>query len=115
MGKKKESLFIFSPEEVERYKVHGIAHARINQMIPVPLSKCYISLKELVEVDIPKYVWIKCEPEAPHIIISSGRQNHIPKSAIPIKFNRNLESLELRIWHNSDNYGPIELTPVYNK
>ena len=115
MGKNKENKYVFSPEEIERYKIHGIAHARINQMIPVPLSHCYISLKELIEVDIPKYVWIKHESGAPHIIVSSGRQNHVPKSAINIKFKKSLESLELKLRHNSDDYGPIELNPVYNK
>ena len=35
MGKNKGNKYVFSPEEIERYKIHGIAHARINQMIPV--------------------------------------------------------------------------------
>ena len=116
MGKKKENRYIFPSEEIERYRIHGIAHARISQMSPAPLINCYISLKELLEFDIPKHAWIKYESKAPHIIVSSGKQNHLPKSAMNIKFKKGLESLELKIQNNSNNgNGLLELTPVYTK
>ncbi len=109
-------IYKFPDVEIRRYNTHGIAHARINKVIPVPLTKCYIDLEEILKIFPPKYVWMKFVSDAPHVIISSGKQGSTPKSVFVIKEHENLVSLELRLWHNSNqDYGPIELTPVYNK
>ena len=92
-------VYKFPDVELRRYNVHGIAHARIKKMMPVPP---------------PNYAWMKLASDAPHVIISSGKQGSIPESVFIIKRHKNLVSLELRLWHNSDqDYSNVELIPVY--
>ena len=107
-------VYKFPEVEIRRYNVHGIAHARIKKMMPVPLSGCYIDLEEILKISPPNYAWMKLASDAPHVIISSGKQGSIPESVFIIKRHKNLVSLELRLWHNSDqDYSNVELIPVY--
>ena len=107
-------VYKFPEVEIRRYNVHGIAHARIKKMMPVPLSGCYIDLEEILKIFPPKYAWMKCASDLPHVIISSGKQGSIPESAFIIKRHKNLISLELKLGNNSDQYySNVKLIPVY--
>ena len=111
----KKLVYKFPDAEIRRYTAHGIAHAKLNKIMPIPLSGCYIDLEEILKISPPKYAWMKLVSDVPHIIISSGKQVNTPKSVFVINQHENLVSLELKLWHNTERYGPFELIPIYNK
>ena len=105
-------IFKFPEEEIRRYNRHGIAHADLNEMRPIPITGCTIDLTKLLE---PAYAWAKPGENAPRIIIASDEAKSIPEDAVSLNSDRTLESLEVRIFQTDHRkeYGPVELIPVY--
>ena len=48
-------VYEFPDEEIDRYTRHGIARAKINQMISIPPGGCIINIESLLEIDLPKF------------------------------------------------------------
>ena len=108
--------FIFPDKEIERYKRHGIAHARIPRDDEAFLSGCTFDLTRILEIAQPKYAWVEHTPKAPQIIFTSVKKN-IPNSAIYLKPNKKLKTLEVIIYHTHPNedYSDVKLNPIYTE
>jgi len=105
----------FSPQEIQRYKAHGIARASLNEMSPVPLAGCSIDLGPLLEIEQPKHAWVKKVANAPRVILASEKAQGIPESAIRLDANRILEDLVVKYSHPHPilDYTDVELQPIY--
>ena len=103
--------------EVRRYKNHGLAHLRMRDMDPVPLNGCVIDLEPLLDVEGPKYYWVKQVPIAPQIIIASGKAKSVPDSAQFFDPDKNLGSLVVQYWHAhiKKDYTDVKLMPEYTE
>ena len=110
-------IFKFLDKAVEKYKIHGVAHAKISDMSPVPLSGCIIDLEPLLEIEEPKYYWVRETRQAPTIIIASEKAKSIPASATAFGINRKLESLIVTYTHThpKKDYDNLDVKATYNK
>ena len=109
------TVFIFPESELERFRAHGLAHARLNQMCPVPISECTIDLSNLVEIAAPAYFWDKHTPQAPHIIIASAKANGLPKDAEPLDLDTVITGIRVRMYYRRPNKREDFFDPIYQK
>ena len=103
-----------SQKEEENYARHGIAHLRISEMTPVPISGCSVNLEKILQIGAPKACWLRQIPIAPELIIVSDKARNIPTRATVFDPNKTPKSVEVRYWHNDDkDYDHPEITVVY--
>lgn len=107
--------FNFPDNELKSYYRHGIAHVRISQMIPIPQSGCCLNLEPLLEIEQPRYCWVKETPEAPQVTIASSKAKGIPEFVTFFDPDKRLGSLIVRYWYNhpKKDYTDVKLEPVY--
>ena len=107
--------FQFPDKEVSNYNIHGIAHARLNQIIPIPVSGCNIDLEPLLEIEQPRFYWVKEKSDAPEVIIASSKAHEIPESAFSFDSTKKLDFLVVKYSHDhpKKEYINIELEPNY--
>lgn len=114
---KGKGTFNFQDCDIEKYKVHGIVHARIGEMIEVPLCECVVDTTPLNKDSKPAYIWSSRAPRAPTVIIASKNTRSIPEGALSLDANKELVAIRVQIWHKGvqgqDEYGQFEITPVY--
>ena len=90
-------VFAFDEIELARYEAHGIAHARLNQMCPVPIAECFVDTIALSDIAAPTNYWNKHTPEAPHLIIVSAKAQSVPEKAEMIDLEQSLEGIRVRM------------------
>jgi len=109
------TAFIFPENEIERYRAHGLAHARLNQMCPVPISECMIDLSKLVEIAAPLYFWDKHTPGAPHVIIASTKVAGLPEDAQALDLDSVISGIRVRMHYRRPNRREDFFDPIYQK
>ena len=107
--------FRFPDVEIRHYQKHGVAHAIIDKMIPIHLGGCYLNLKPLLEIEQPRFCWVKETPNAPQVVIASSKAKKIPEFAITL--DNRLESIVVRYWHKhiEKDYMGIKLESIYRR
>ena len=107
--------FKISDGETVKYKIHGIAHLKLNQVVPIPESGCDIDITDLLGFETPRYCWLKEAPKAPEVIIASSKATSVPKDAVQIDPAQQLDCLVVRYWHNHPRkeYTDAKIEPRY--
>lgn len=108
----------FNDEQIERYRIHGLAKA----VCEFPGARIHtehfiIDTKPLQSITPPKYAWFsKILPDSVTVMVSSGKQ-HADRNALGLDPKRILEGLEIRFDYKvSPNQVPpfdVELMPLY--
>ena len=117
----KTPLYRFPEEELDRYERHGIAHARLYTMTPIPpLGRCDIDLEGILKIEQPVFAKITHSPQAPEIMIASSKPikpKREPGSLKVQTFDSNRKLIGLRVeWggiHPGKDYTQVELIPTY--
>lgn len=86
-------IYRLSEREIERYRLHGVAIARLANMYPQPINgNGKIDLRPLLKISNQKTVraWVRLGPDARLIITTETGANACPARALEINGERHL-------------------------
>ena len=113
--------FKILPDQVERYRRHGLACADLGtdgHWSKLLVADGYsIDVSSLLEHGQPAHAWVKEMWRAPQVFLGSAKA-HAAKNATTIDSSKRLKSLDviIRQAHPNRNYDvPVELIPVYQE